>query len=261
MERKIPIRKETDKDQIHSFLETDRIWAGYAICDLEPEMFPLCDWYTAHRNNDIISLCLYFKGLQPSTQITIGEPFGVERILKTADVPREVYAHIPITHLEIVRRYYYFSGLRNMKRMVVTKESFKPVAGKATKMNPGDLMDLEQLYASQSETFFRSYMLASGVYYGLKKNNTLVSVAGTHVCSSSYGLACVGNIFTLPSHRRKGYATICTSQVVKELLTCYNDVILNVASDNTPAIKIYRRLGFREHCTYLEGLGKLKQGE
>lgn len=261
MKRKISIRKESDKDIIRAFLETYRIWAGYAICDLEQEFFPLCDWYTAYRNGDVISLCLYFKGLQPPTQITMGEPFGIEGILKAADVPRKVYAHIPVNHLEIVKKHYCFSKLRSMKRMVVTKESFKPVAGQAIRLNELDLMDLEKLYASQPGTFFRPYMLASGVYYGLKKNDILVSAAGTHVCSSSHGMACVGNVFTHPSYRGKGYATVCTSGVLRELLTRYQDVILNVDSQNTPAIKIYKRLGFREHCTYLEGLGKLEQAK
>jgi len=70
---------------------------------------------------------------------------------------------------------------------------------------------------------------------------------------------CIGNVFTSPSYRGKGYATVCTSQVVKELLAKYDDIILNVDNQNRQAVGIYEKLGFREHCTYLEGLGTLKQ--
>ncbi len=256
MKKKISVRKETDKETIRSFLEMDRAWAGYAICDLKQEMFPLCDWHVAYTNGDIISLCLYFKGLRLPTQITMGEPFGIDEILKTADIPEEIYAHIPLHHREVVEKYYHFHELRLMKRMIVTEEAFSSIAGKATRLNECDLTNLEKLYASQPGTFFRPYMLTSGVYYGLKKDDALVSVAGTHVCSASHGMACVGGVFTHPSYRGAGYATICTSEVVKRLLTRCQDVILNVSTQNTPAIKIYEKLGFHEHCTYLEGLGK-----
>ena len=252
MEQKITILKEFNKQRIHSFLKTDRIWAGYAICDLEEDLFPVCDWYTAYKDNEVISLCMYFKGIQPPAQITMGELIGLEKILKAVNLPRRVHAHIPLNHREIVNQHYYFSELHSMKRMFVTREFFRPAAGQAKKMSERDLKDLEKLYAIQPGNFFRSYMLTSGVYYGLRSDGTLVSVAGTHVCSTSYSLACVGNVFTHPSYRGRGYATICTSQVVRELLTRYRDVILNVADQNTVAIRIYKQLGFHEYCTFLE---------
>lgn len=255
MERKILICRETDKEELLSFLEKDRIWAGYAICDLEQELFPLCDWYTARMNNDVISLALYFKGLEPPTQITIGAPIGIERILETADVPGRLYAHIPLRHRQVLEKFYSFTQLKSMKRMMVTKKSFRPAVGSASKLEERDLQGLEKLYASPHKTFFRLYMLTSGIYYGIRENGTLVSAAGTHVCSPCHRLACVGNVFTHPSHRGKGYGTICTSEVVKELLTIYDDAILNVDSRNLAAIKIYEKLGFQEYCMYLEGLG------
>lgn len=257
MKGEIVVRREGDKARIHSLLETDRIWAGYALCDLEQKLFRLCDWHAAYMDDAMISLCLYYKGLQPPTQITIGEPYGIEKILNVADVLRELYAHIPLHHREVLERYYAFNELQLMKRMAVGEDTFTPVAGKATRLNEEDLRDLEKLYALHSRAFFRPYMPVSGVYYGIRRKGVLVSAAGTHVCSPSYSIACLGNVFTHPSYRGKGYATISTSQVVEELLTRHHDVILNVDSQNTPAITIYEKLGFREHCTYLEGSGTL----
>jgi GNAT superfamily N-acetyltransferase len=254
MEREISICRETSKEKLLSFLEKDRIWAGYAICDLEPELFPLCDWYTARMNNDVISLALYFKGLEPQTQITMGAPTGIDRILETAEVPGRLYAHIPLRHRQVLEKFYSFTQLKSMKRMMVTRKSFRPAVGSTKRLEERDLQGLEELYAPPHEAFFRRYMLTSGVYYGVQENGTLVSAAGTHVCSPSHRLACVGNVFTHPSHRGKSYGTICTSEAVKELLTIHDDVILNVDSRNLTAIKIYEKLGFQEYCMYLEGL-------
>ncbi len=257
MKGDISVRRERDKTRIRSFLETDRLWAGYALCDLQQDLFQLCDWHVACVDDAIISLCLYYKGLQPPTQITMGAPYGIEKILNSADVLGELYAHIPLQHREVLERYYAFSELQLMKRMAVAKDTFTPVAGKATRLSEEDLRDLETLYALHSRAFFQPYMLANGVYYGVKRHGVLLSAAGTHVCSPAHSMACLGNVFTHPAHRGKGYASICTSQVVEELLTHHHDVILNVGSQNTPAITIYEKLGFHEHCTYLEGLGTL----
>jgi len=260
MTERISVQKETDKSRLSSFLEKDRIWAGYAICDLEDELFPLCDWYVATENNDVIALCLHFKGLKIPTQITMGNPLGVEKILEVVDSPKTMYAHIPLTHREAVQKFYSFSQLSLMKRMAVSKECFKPVEGSAVRLYERDLADLERLYTLHpSGAFFRPYMLTLGAYYGVRKDGELVSAAGTHVSSPSHGMACIGNVFTDPSHRGKGYATACTSQVVKELLTKYDDIILNVDNQNRQAVRIYEKLGFREHCVYLEGLGTLKK--
>ena len=255
----IRVYREGDKQKVRSILEMDRIWGGYAICDLEEELFTSCDWYTAYRRSTGISLCMYFNQLQPPAQISIGEPMGLEKILETANIPKEIHGHIPLNHLEVVKKHYHLSDLHSMKRMAVTIRSFKDANGKANRLGEKDLPELTELYSAHPSNFFRPYMLTSGVYYGLRINNTLVSAAGTHVCSPSHGLACIGNVFTHPSHQGKGYATICTNQVVKELLTRYQDVLLNVDSQNTAAIKIYRKLGFREHCTYIEAKGKTMQ--
>jgi len=260
MTERISVKKENDKSRLFSFLEKDRIWAGYAICDLEDELFPLCDWYVATENNNVIALCLHFKGLKIPSQITMGNPLGVEKILGAVDGPKTLYAHIPLNHREAVQKFYSFSLLTLMKRMAVSRECFKPVEDSAVRLYDRDLADLERLYTLHpSGAFFRPYMLTLGVYYGIRKNGELVSVAGTHVSSPSHGMACIGNVFTDPSHRGKGYATVCTSQVVKELLTKYGDIILNVDDQNRQAVRIYEKLGFRGHSVYLEGLGRLKK--
>ncbi|UCH32142.1 MAG: GNAT family N-acetyltransferase [Candidatus Bathyarchaeota archaeon] len=259
MERKITIRHDVEKQRLQSFLETDRIWAGYAICDLEEEIFPLCNWHVAVENRRVISLCMHFNGLQPPAQITMGEPIGLAKILKTIDIPERIHAHIPPNHREVMNEFYNINKFHLMKRMFVIKETFKPIAGQAERMRNSDLRDIENLYAVQPGNFFRSYMLTSGVYYGLRKEGKLISVAGTHICSPTHSLACVGNVFTHPSYRGKGYATTCTSQTVSDLLTHFRDVILNVEDQNIAAIRVYRKLGFREHSTYFEAYAQCKK--
>ena len=53
-------------------------------------------------------------------------------------------------------------------------------------------------------------------------------------------LAVVGNVLTHSDHRGRGYAKAVTSAVTAELLRFCDQVVLNVRSDNPPAIAAYR---------------------
>jgi ribosomal protein S18 acetylase RimI-like enzyme len=78
-------------------------------------------------------------------------------------------------------------------------------------------------------------------------------VAGTHLINRSESVAAVGNVFCLPEYRGNGLGARVTSAVVSALIKEGIQTIgLNVSPEN-PATKLYRRLGFRELCLYLEG--------
>ena len=67
-------------------------------------------------------------------------------------------------------------------------------------------------------------------------------------------LAVVGNVLTHTDHRGRGYAQAVTSAVTAELLRFCDQVVLNVRSDNPPAIQAYLHLGYTEHCRFEERL-------
>ncbi len=92
------------------------------------------------------------------------------------------------------------------------------------------------------------------MYYGIRVNGRLVAAAGTHVISREARLAVVGNVLTHVDYRGRGYAKAVTSAVTAELLRYCEQVVLNVRSDNPPAISAYRRLGYMEHCRFEERL-------
>ncbi len=69
----------------------------------------------------------------------------------------------------------------------------------------------------------------------------------------------VGNVFTTPSERGQGLAQAATAAVVEELRAVRGcrDVGLNVVAGNSPAVAVYRRLGFETHCPFWEGRATL----
>jgi predicted GNAT family acetyltransferase len=105
-------------------------------------------------------------------------------------------------------------------------------------------------------TGFNAQQVKQGVFFGLHVSKQLVAVAGTHLVSETYGVAAVGNIFTHPNYRGRGYATKATSAVLTELVERgIEDIVLNVSQDNAPALRVYAKLGFESCCAFYEGTG------
>jgi len=257
------VRKLDDKDEILAFLEQDRFYAAYAIGDLEPDFFAQCEWFAAGDGRQLRSLALRFTGLDPHILFTMGAGEGLTLILGSALRPERVYLTTRSEHLPAVRAFYSLSEIKQMLRMTIRSEDFHPVTGKALKLGPGYCNELKRLYSlgessGESVVAFSPYQLAQGVFYGIEKRGRLVAAAGTHLVAPTYGMAAVGNVFTDPHYRGRGYATLCTSAVTRELLMQGLDVVLNVQEDNAQAIHIYEKLGYRTYCHFIEVLGVRK---
>jgi len=252
------VKSLSNKDEILAFLQRDRVYAAYAIGDLEPSLFAQCQWFGAEYDGEMQALALFFTGLQPPALFTMGDSDGVAAILTSALQPERAYFTCRAEHLPVVETYYDLDEIEHMVRMAVTPADFSPVSGPTIKLDLYHLDALHQLYRRGGGNAFAPYQLRDGVYYGVEVGGQLVSVAGTHLVSPTFGVAAVGNIFTHPDHRRRGYATACTSHVVEELLTQGLDIVLNVNQQNTEAIGVYERLGFRKYCPYIEVIGKRK---
>ena len=268
------IKTLTDKKGILAFLEQDRIYAAYAIGDLEPSLFAQCQWFGAEYNGETQALALFFTGLRPPALFTMGDGDGVAAILDSALQPRRAYFTCPAEHLPVVEAYYALNEIEEMFRMAIAPADFRRVPDPAVKLDLSHLDALRQLYRLGGGDAFAPYQLRDGVYYGIEADNHLVSAAGTHLVSPTVGVAAVGNIFTHPDHRRRGYGTACTSQVVEELLALRQavvvslsnhqdktqglDIVLNVNRENAEAIGIYEKLGFGKYCPYIEVVGNRK---
>src|SRR5262249_41725053 len=101
---------------------------------------------------------------------------------------------------------------------------------------------------------FTADQLTSGPFFGVRSGAELLAAGGTHVVARPYGIAAIGNVYTRPEARGRGYAGAITAALVAALFKgrC-RDVILNVAEATLAARRIYERLGFRIHCEYREG--------
>lgn len=118
----------------------------------------------------------------------------------------------------------------------------------------GDLLELEHFYTeAYPNNWFDPRMLGTARYVGCRRTDgRLVAVAGVHVYSPRYEVAALGNVATLPSHRGRGYGSRATAHLCSRLVEEGLVVGLNVRADNVPAVRSYRRIGFRVVAEYDE---------
>lgn len=124
----------------------------------------------------------------------------------------------------------------------------------ARALEPGD-RDAIHAFATRSDMslqFFREDLLGTGRQFGIFDDGDLVALAGVHVIDVDQQIAAVGDVSTLPEHRGKGLGGRVLAALCHSLRTEVAIVGLNVGRDNTPARKLYERLGFLPLMEYEE---------
>jgi GNAT superfamily N-acetyltransferase len=247
-------RSTTDRVLLREYLERDRLFAAYAICDLAEREFPRTRWGVARSGDEVVSVGMEYSGMTPQPVFVMGDADGVAAILRDVVRPRVAYIAAKAELLPAVARHYRVDPGPEMIRMWLDRGMFEPVTARVERLLPVDVHDLNRLYQLGFAAWLPSSAVAEGVYYGIRVNGKLVAAAGTHVVSREARLAVVGNVLTHVDHRGRGYAKAVTSAVTAELLRTCDQVVLNVRADNPPAIAAYRHLGYEDHCRFEERL-------
>jgi ribosomal protein S18 acetylase RimI-like enzyme len=250
----IATRAITDRIQLRTFLEADRLLAAYAICDLEDREFAKTRWGGAFEGDRLIALALEYSGLTPQPLFVMGRPEGIEAILRDVVRPRAAYVAVLPESVDAVEASYRLDPGPQMVRMWVDRTTFRPYPADVRRLLPIDIGELNRLYQLGFASWLPSSAIADGVYFGVRVGGRLVAAAGTHVISPRGRLAVVGNVLTHVDYRGRGFATAVTGAVTAELLRSCDQVVLNVRSDNPPALQAYRRLGYAEHVRFEERL-------
>jgi ribosomal protein S18 acetylase RimI-like enzyme len=243
----------TAKSRILAYLESDRLYAAYAVGDLEPELFVHCKWFGSEQDGRLQALALHYSGLGFPIVFLMGDAGGLRAIFEGALGIEEAYFTCRQEHLGILRGFYEWEPV-SMWRMVLRSDSFRPVGGNCVPLTPDHAGQLVALYAHGGQNAFDPQQVPGGAFYGVFEDSRLVAAAGTHLISPTYGVAAVGNIFTHPEFRGRGCATTAASAVVAELLSRgVRDIVLNVDQKNETAIHVYERLGFERYGPFFEG--------
>jgi RimJ/RimL family protein N-acetyltransferase len=249
----IHVDEASSAAEIRAFFERDRLLAAYALADLDPANVDAAHWWLARRGRDVVAAALLVEIMPFRPCFAMGGSDGLASIFHELREPRLILA-VPPRGRPAIEQTYRFERVDVMRRMAVAAASFRPRAPeRPSRLGPGQLEDLVELYGEASRSYFTRERLAREIYFGIYDGSRIVSAAGTHVRSAEAGIAAVGNVLTRLGHRDRGLATSVTSAVTEAALAEHRDVVLNVRQENVPAIRVYERLGYQTHATFTEG--------
>lgn len=83
-----------------------------------------------------------------------------------------------------------------------------------------------------------------GQFLGIREDGKLVAMGGLRLHLAGYRE--ITTVATLPSHEGRGYATVIVRALIERIRSRGDRPFLTVRSDNTRAVEIYHRLGFKE---------------
>jgi ribosomal protein S18 acetylase RimI-like enzyme len=245
------------RQALRDILEGDRLWTAYALADLDPFYAAGASWYASGK-----AVVLHYQGLNPPALFLYGPNDELTALIDQLPAG-EVQFMVRPENLPVLRQRLRPESEVEMWRMALDSEKFEePVLEPGIRrLETEDLEAINQLIEGHPDQpdAFSQFQLEHGVFYGRWAENRLMAIAGTHVLSSLMDVAAVGNVFTDPSQRRRGFGRQVSAAVVADL--CRQNIgtiVLNVAQANQPALRIYRGLGFWPVYGYHEGVGSIQ---
>ncbi len=101
---------------------------------------------------------------------------------------------------------------------------------------------LLQLVNQVQPGYFKTKTPEMGNYYGIFKDGILVAVTGERMKMDQYTE--ISAVITHPEHTGKGYASHLVAHAAHRIFQENKTPYLHVASSNTRAINVYKKLGF-----------------
>ena len=136
-----------------------------------------------------------------------------------------------------------------LHQMVQETEAPPPAEQEAApeviELTPADVSEMSVVYAATRPGRTLCQRIQKlGQFLGVREDGKLVAMGGLRLHLPGY---CeITTVATLPGHEGHGYATAIVRGLIDRIHTRGDRPFLTVRSDNTRAIEIYHRLGFKE---------------
>jgi len=256
----------SNKKEIETFLRKHTSLFLYHIGDLDDFYYSFTNWYGLKLENILKAIILIYEAVNPPVILALStenEISFLKDLLKSCIniLPDEFYTHLTPGTEEVLNKKYYLSPKGEHYKMVLKSKNYLNDidTSEVISLNKDNHEELKSLYEiAYADNFFDPRMLETGMYYGIKKNNQLISIAGIHVYSKEFKVASLGNITTHPDYRNNGYGTAATAKLCEELFKNVDIVGLNVDTNNLSAIRSYEKIGFLKTDVYREYMVELK---
>ena len=247
-----------DKAQIEAFLRKNVYLHIYSIGDLDDFFWHKTIWYGSKKNSQIQAIALLYTEPPLPTLHAMSEEQGpMAELLRSVFhlLPGRFHAHLsPGLEEVFAQRGCVESSEKNYKMALSDKSRLFGVdCSQVVRLTANDLDEMLRLYQeAYPGNWFDPRMLETGQYFGIRKEDRLVSVAGVHVYSQQYKVASLGNVVTHPDYRSSGFGKSATARLCQSLIETADHIGLNVKANNQAAMSLYEKLGFEKVSPYYE---------
>ncbi len=255
------IKREIDRSRIREFCRRDPARYAFYLGDLDEAEWENSRYFAREVDGQIDDLMLVYLGLSlPSVQL-FGRrgSLGKSCLEFTAQLPEEFHLHChdeDIPHLQKSLELEEGGELFRMQWQGFPKNLKSPTTPSRI-LEKKDLPELcDFLGLAFPTSFFEPHQLAKALFTGCFQNGNLIACAGFHVLSYGEGVGVLGSIATHPDHRGKGLGASATRRLIEEVEGSIPLLALNVHVRNTPAVTLYRHLGFKDLFSYRETSAK-----
>ncbi|MGD0565914.1 MAG: GNAT family N-acetyltransferase [Candidatus Goldiibacteriota bacterium] len=255
------IQETRDKVKLKDFLMKDPYLHIYELGDLQEKLFPAARWFVLEDNGEILSSAMMYtaKNINIFYLVEDTRPEAAAELLKAImeKLPDEMYCLVSANLVDVIKERYGFEKTVSYDKMKLTGDIFLsrnikyPEFTYRINVNDSETVG-EFLREINPGAFYNKGMLATGKYFCIRKNASLLAMAGVHLYSKEFSVAAIGNVVTAENERGKGYSTSVMASLCADLWKDVKIIGLNVRGDNTPAIKVYTKLGFIKHTSHVE---------
>jgi predicted GNAT family acetyltransferase len=127
---------------------------------------------------------------------------------------------------------------------------------KFVSLTPEDVPEMMKLVELTQPGPFSPGTIEMGDYIGIKEDGKLIAMGGERMKPEGYTE--VSGVCTHPDHRGRGYAKAITGALTNAIFERGETPFLHVFNQNTPAIKIYEKLGYKIRRT-VKGAAMVKK--
>ena len=258
------ITEFNDKTALRNYFKSDIINSCYHMADLNDDNFSRCRWLVKEEGGVISSVLLVYSHPKATTILSLGGDPGFKEIIEGYGdgLPASFYFHLFDDHMPVARDLLAVRNVHPFYRMYVRRINLSDRVndtGGIRQLKNADHKLIADLLLHHPGNFFTNGMLRTGYYYGIIRHGKLAAMAGIHVFSEDDGIAVLGNVVTREEYRNKGYSERCVRHLVNVLMDKVDVIALNVKTDNTAAIRVYEKIGFKKHSALHIGCASIRK--
>jgi ribosomal protein S18 acetylase RimI-like enzyme len=248
-----------DVGLLRAFLLPDKERGAYFLGDLDPRYFHATRWFVGRGPQGVQAVVMRYDGHSVPGVHVMGDPAAARRVLldNRDNLPPRFDIHAFAEIEDVVKDLFPGVLLRKHLRMRLLASDVGQIPERdpdVLRLTHADTADLMQLYQRTGVSYFDPYQVETGLYFGIRQEGALVSVAGVHVVSEEDKVAVIGNVATHPDWRGQGLSTRCTTRLLRALLRRrVETLVLNVDAGNGTAVHLYRELGFADYAHLYTG--------